>query len=1022
MAPFERRRTLPDLVIPSLPSLLRLALAPLLLLWAALSHGAALPPIAMHHTAWTARDGVPPFVIALAQTEDGWLWLASSVGLYRFDGMRFERYMPPDGALPSINATALRAAPDNGLWVGYRFGGISLLRKGRTVRHYGTADGLPAVTVWDVLQDGTGTAWAATGMGLYRLHGERWEAPSEAWAAPKGNTTGMVADRLGTLWVQTTDATYKLPHGAQRFEKLPGDLGRGQPVMAPDGSVWAGDQKRMQVVMLKAPDGRRAIRHLPVAIANSFMGEIARDGSFWLSSREGIARMRADGTHTELSGRGQGLSGGVVITTMQDREGNMWISTTGGIDRFRPNKLSQATLPVYLGEARAIAPGADGAVHIDRYTLPAGATQAVGVPPGPALPEERNLTTLYRDPAGVLWGAGLHELWRMEGGKRVDVARPPGADGATVYAMTMDRSGALWVAFRKVGLQRLVDGAWELPALKFGVEPAGVVALHADGEGRIWFGHNNNRLSLLEDGKLRSWGAADGLQLGAVRQIVVNGRQVLAGGSGGIAALTAGRIVPILGAGGEDFVGTTGMQLLPDGQLWLNSGMGIFAIPAAELRRALADRTYRVAFERFDHQDGLRGGAPQVSAAPSLVRASDGKLWFTTTEGVFWIDPARIARNPLPPPVEVLSLDVNGRKWLPQDGLALPPRIDNLRIDYTALSLTMPDRARFRYRLLGIDEDWQPAGARRAAFYNHLPPGQYRFQLTAANSDGLWNEHGTELAFSVAPTLTQTAWFRALAAVLAALVLFLLYRLRLHRMAGRIRHRLEERLAERERIARELHDTLLQSVHGLILHFQAVAMRMPPQEPTRALMESALQRADEVLVEGRDRVRDLRSAAGDAPALAENLCALAESLAPDGSPAFHVEVEGTAQALHPLVAEEVFAIAREAMVNAVRHAGAREVNVTVSYDSSGFRLQVHDNGMGIERAVVDAGGRSGHWGLAGMQERADKIHAKLHLRTREGEGTEWLLTLPAALAYLPQPRRPRWRFWQGGDDNTEQAA
>ncbi|MET0543285.1 MAG: triple tyrosine motif-containing protein [Variovorax sp.] len=315
----------------------------------------------------------------------------------------------------------------------------------------------------------------------------------------------------------------------------------------------------------------------------------------------------------------------------------------------------------------------------------------------------------------------------------------------------------------------------------------------------------------------------------------------------------------------------------------------------------------------------------------------------------------------------------------------------------------------FKYRLAGLETEWQDGGNQREATYTNLGPNRYRFQVIAANQDGIWNEEGSSIAFTIAPAWYQTAWFHALCALAAALLLFTLYRLRLRQVSAQIRGRLEARLAERERIARELHDTLLQGIQGLILRFQVATDRIPSGEPARELMEKSLDRADRLLAESRDKVKDLRSCASEAQTLDQALAIEGVHFAELHPAGFRISVLGSARELHPLVHEEGLLIGREALGNAFLHARAADIEIELTYADDALRLRVRDDGEGIGHDVLAAGGRPGHFGLIGMRERALKLGAHLDVWSKPGAGTEVELRVPAAVAY-PRVARPA-RAW-----------
>ena len=439
---------------------------------------------------------------------------------------------------------------------------------------------------------------------------------------------------------------------------------------------------------------------------------------------------------------------------------------------------------------------------------------------------------------------------------------------------------------------------------------------------------------------------------------------------------------------------------------------GVIHIPAGQLALAQEDASYQVKHDLFDFLDGLPGTPAQFRPIPSAVLGSDGRIWLATTSGVVSVEPNRIQRNPLPAPVSIRQLKANGNSYASWETPTLQPHTESVQIDYTGLSLSIPERVRFRYRLEGVDNDWQEAGGRREAFYTRLGPGKYRFQVIAANNDGIWNEEGDSLEFSIAPAFYQTSWVVILCVAAFLLLLYLLYMLRLKQLASHIRSRLHERHLERERIARELHDTLLQGIQGLILRFQAVTESIPVQEPARAAMERALDRADQVLVEGRDRVLELRAASTYSGDLEQVFTQLGEDLRQDQAVAFRVSSQGAPQSLDPIVRDEIFRIGREALFNACRHANASLIEVEILQNRDELRLRFLDDGRGVDAKVMEAGGKPGHWGFSGMRERAERIGGRLSIWSRSGSGTEVELRLPAASAYRPCLKQSRWKWWR----------
>jgi signal transduction histidine kinase len=620
-------------------------------------------------------------------------------------------------------------------------------------------------------------------------------------------------------------------------------------------------------------------------------------------------------------------------------------------------------------------------------------------------------TAGYRDPDGGVWFAGPSGLGHLEKGRFVTIPLPEQARGLDVQAVARDRSGSMWVSVVRKGVFCFSDGQWSVPEA-VPREPAIVVT--AEVKGPLWFGYPGNRIVRLEGRAVKLFDSTYGLNVGNVTAIYAQGKQVWVGGELGFARFDGTRFVPVVGASGNPFTGISGIVGTNSGDLWLNAIGGIAHVPAREVERMIREPRYRVRYETFDSLDGVSGSPLQLRPLPSALETTDGRVWFVMSDGLVWIDPTHLIRNALAPPVTIWSISSAGKLYpnVAAD-LRLPIHTTSLQIDYTAGSLTIPERVHFRYKLDGSDREWQDVGNRREALYTNLGPGRYTFRVVASNNDGVWNNTGAVTNFTITPAFYQTKWFYSLCTLVCLGILFVLYKFRVQQVTAQVRGRLEARLAERERIARELHDTLLQGVQGLIWRFQAVAERIPKQEPSRDLMEQALERADQVLGESRDRVKDLRASGSDVAELPLALAAEGEQLAFAHPTQFRASVEGARRDLHPIVQEEVLLIAREALCNAFRHAGAHHIEAEVSYTEAVLQVRIRDDGQGISAEVLHAGGRTGHFGLLGMRERATKIRAQLTVWSKPAAGTEIDLRVPADVAYRRWQNTPRrTRSWR----------
>jgi signal transduction histidine kinase len=459
----------------------------------------------------------------------------------------------------------------------------------------------------------------------------------------------------------------------------------------------------------------------------------------------------------------------------------------------------------------------------------------------------------------------------------------------------------------------------------------------------------------------------------------------------------------------QALAGITGMLLRADGDLWLNGSRGLVRIPAAAWRAFLqAPSTTIGTYELFDAVDGYPGIAQFRAGQSSLVETRDGRLWLAGTEGAAWIAPQHLPRNRVAPPVHILGVTAGGRSLDAGAPLNLPAGTQDLQIAYTAPSFTMPERVRFRYRLEGVDDGWRDAGTRRTAYYTRLGPGRYRFVVSAANEDGVWNDKGASIDVAIAPTFVQGTPFKALCGAALVAAAWLLYRLRLRRATRQLRRMLQERAGERERIARTLHDTLMQSVQALLMLFEHARDRLPDDCPDRPLLDRTLDQARRALREGRDELTALRGAGAPAQDLVGALAPLGHILGEQFGVRFTVQVDGQHRPLCRDVAQEACFIAREALQNAFRHARATLVTLEVAYGADVFALRVCDDGRGITQPPP-----AGHWGLAGMRERAAAIGARLDIgpgcASPAAGGTLVALAVPASQAYEPPARRPWWR-------------
>jgi signal transduction histidine kinase/ligand-binding sensor domain-containing protein len=994
------------------------ALAFLLLSGTAQALDPTLSITQLHHDAWTGKDGMPGDVWEMTQDTGGFMWFATPSGLYRFDGVRFERIRSLGGQplLSNVIAT-VRAFPDGSLWIGYQYGGISLYRDGR-VRHYTEADGLAPGGVGSIVADERGRAWASTTKGLFVLDGARWHRIGAEQGLP-GMPEGLRRDPSGRLWVNTENELLYRDPGADRF--VPAGLaGQRFNIMAdPAGRVWVWYMDHVERLpeRLTTPPRPRDWWMTSYSLDAIF----DRDGNLWFAGCDDVCRVRPDAlAHVDAWHQGSdaadqapsGVTTGKALSVFEDREGNIWVGTRRGVDRFRQNRVVAMGLPA---GSFNVSFALDDTGHMwtrAQYAHRTGLWRR-----GPAGLEEQPETdvgSLATAADGALLVGRRGYIERRKGGAVTRIPfpddAPQAARGAGVRTMLDDGAG-LWASFAFGRLYRWADGRWH-PAHEYGMPDTPSISMTRGTNGALWFGYRNSEVLALRDGKVDRYGPAQGLGVGVIGNVYDAGGVVLAGGDNGLAMLADGRFRPVRLADPQAAAGITGMLLDAVGDLWLNGSLGLVRIPAARWRAFLAAPAGIIdGYDLFDAIDGYPGVAQFRANQSSLLKTPDGRLWLHGSDGAAWLDPARLPRNRLAPPVHITGLGANGHNLPAGRSVALPSGTQDLQIAYTAPSFTMPERVRFRYRLEGVDDDWRDAGARRTAYYTRLGPGRYRFVVSAANEDGVWNPAGAALDVTIAPTFIQSTPFKALCAALAVAGAWLLYRLRLRRATLQLRRMLQERAGERERIARTLHDTLMQSVQALLMLFEHARGRLPHDCPDLPLIDRTLDQARSALREGRDELSALRGAASPAVDLVGALVPLGHILGEQFGVRFDVRVIGQRRPLCRDVAQEACFIAREALQNAFRHARAASVTLEVDYGEQAFELRVRDDGRGITEAA-----RPGHWGLAGMRERAAAIGARLDIGPGAGAGGGTLVALavPAGQAYEQTPRLPWWRRRAGG--------
>ena len=982
------------------------------------------------YTFWSEKDGAPSDIGSLAQTNDGYLWIGSTRGLFRFDGVKFEEFQPPAGVqLPSHSIYSLMATPDGGLWIAFEPNGLGFLKDG-SLTVFARPGDLPDSPVHCFARDNDGRIWAGTETGLVYRQGDRWISAAREWNISPEMIRYLFVDREGTLWVATVDRVVYLKRGSRRFE-LGGPIGSAVTTLAqaPNGRVWLADDGSFEARPVPI-EGHSSVSTVPLIAADGLRELLFdKDGALWITRMDsGIVRIRdpaklgprkygPQDRELESFGQKDGFPAGYANKLLEDREGNLWVGCSNGLIRFRHNQVVPVSLPQRYIRLTLMA-GAQGDLWVgtnsDKPLLRIGGESLVPEGGGSLV------SSVLRDANGDIWWGSRAGIWRQNGTalKFFPLSKNAAAQAMWDLMPGEDNRG-LWVKLGDDGLVRFDRGAWDLHDWPRGVPRVGGTfkygpsASFRDSFGRFWLGYTSGQIFVVDDGRATEYSEKDGLDLGRIKVIRGRAGHLWAGGELGLEFFSNGRFWKIRAADGTPFGAVSGIIDTPDAGLWLNEMSGIVQIPPEEVRHVLADPNHSVSCRRFDYLDGLPG-SPQMSVTNSTAaRTTDGRLWFATDNGLARIDPTRMTKNEIPPPVSIEFIANEGRRKPMSSSIRFAAGTRSVEIGYAGLSLSMPERVRFRYRLLGVDTEWQDVGTRRQAYYQNLGPGSYRFQVVACNNDGVWSDSGAFLVFSIEPSFYQTSWFRLLCVVAFAALLWAFYRLRLHQIQRKFAAGLEAHVEERLRIARELHDTLLQSFQGVAFQLQAARkLQLRKAENAGAALDEAIQATEEAIEEGRSAIQDLRPEPAAQRNLPELLNAVGRELAAahelnGHASSYRVVVEGKQKDLSPMLQDEVYRISREVIRNAFAHAAASHIEVEIRYDQDQLRLRVRDDGKGIDPKVL-AGGQPGHFGIPGMRERAQRIGARLDFWSEVGAGTEVELTVPASMAY--QKRRDGRRF------------
>lgn len=940
------------------------------------------------HRIWQMQQGLPEATIySIGQTTDGFLWLGTQRGLVRFDGVRFTPIRDPGTSLETLWVRDVLADSENGLWLATDGAGLLHFKDG-AVTKFPSPEGTPISGIHGLLLDRNGTLWAADDRGILSVHGGQTTRYGVEQGLLLANPRALCQTRDGRILVGGDGPALAVWNGI-RFEQLtltslPPSSSVRALLSTSDGAIWIASTSGL--VRLK--DNLEQRFTTAEGLPNDWVDCLSSsgDGSLYAGTRNGFVRVRDDGIET--FGTREGLSQSTVYSLFQDREGSLWIGTKHGLNQL-----------------------------MDRRTLPFTTSEGLA---------SNDTGPVFQDGVGDVWIGTLDAgLSRFDGQHFSTVDARQGLTNNAVYSLAADGKGGLYVG-TAAGLDHLTDGKVDATyTMAAGLPSNAILCLLRDSKGNLWAGTSDG-LARLEEGKFVQ---ADPALHAAILTLCERDHQVIAATSGGgLYTVTPTGMQPIAlsGAGESDidalfedsdgllWIGSRGggLRMLdgaktytfsvhdglydddifgiaggPLGNLWFACSKGIFSVNRADLKKFAHGELKTLTSTPFSPLEGLRTIECRPGVQPATYATRDGNVWFSTIRGALMIDAAHVQRKLLPVPVVVEDVIVDGTSRPPAELVQLPPGQSNVDFRYTALSFIVPTRITFRYQLEGFDHDWVDAGTRREAFYTNLRPGTYRFRVMAQNIDNNWSEIAAPVAITLLPHFYQRGWFLPLCVALLLWAGWFVYRQRV----SRIRQRLDAVLTERSRIARELHDTLMQGFSGITMEMQALSARLP-ETPERGELNDIIRDAGTCLREARQSIAGLRTTRDSGSGLAASIEQHARQMTEAKDVRLKLKLDGNPASLPPNVEYNLLRIAQEAVTNSVKHANARTIEVSLDSTPQVLALSVRDDGTGIING--NGNGQPGHYGLIGMRERAAQIGAAITIDSEAGRGTLVSVLLP----------------------------
>jgi ligand-binding sensor domain-containing protein/signal transduction histidine kinase len=948
--------------------------------------------------AWQTETGLPQNTVhSVAQTPDGYIWVATEEGLARFDGAGFrvfDKQNTPE--LRSNDVRALLATRGGELWA-CTGAGVARLHEGAWSL-YTTAQGLASDDVLYAYESRDGAIWLATSSGLSRFREGAFSNFTSREGLAGDSAQVVFEDMDGALWVGTDEGLSRL--SGERFEGVAAgqELTHvGVTALAQDsnGRLWLGTPEGL----IAYEGGVSRFYTTRDGLPNDRVISLStdREGSLWVGTAAGLTRFR-EGSFSSFTAADDALARGIILSIFEDAEGSLWVGTeSGGLHQLGDKKFTTYTTREGLSNDVVKAIYEDGAGNVWVGTYGGGLD----------LLRDGRITTyttkdglvsdivlaLYGDREGNLWVGTPDGLCRFRNGKFDTYTSADGLPNDFVRSIYSDSKGDLWVGTRG-GLARMRGGEFETFTTRDGLPNDFVGTIYEDTRGRLWVGTLGG-LGVYESGRFHSYTTRDGLSDNVVISLYGDeqGRLWVGTNGGGLNLLEGERFHVFTTRDG--LPNDTVYRILGDegGRLWMSCNKGVFSLTVSELEDFASGRAHALNPVVYGTADGMQTRECSGGGHPSAWRDREGRMWFSTIKGVAMIDPRGVARNERPPPVvveqalfdgEPAASDASGSR------AELPPGTSRFDFHYAGLSFVAPEKVRYRYKLEGFDKDWVEGGDRRAAYYTSLAAGDYRFLVIASNNDGVWSTTPAVFAFTLRPHFYRTYWFYTLCVAGLALLAWQLYALRLRQ----VRARFAAVLQERNRIARELHDNLAQEILGVSVQLEIVTRLLNSSpETARTHLDRARSLVRSSMAEARRYVWDLRSQSLDDRDLPAALSEMTRRLTAESGVHTQFEVGGTLRPLPKQIENNLLRIGQEAVNNAVRHARAENISVRLVFDATSVRLNVKDDGLGFD-PDAQGNGAGGHFGLVGMRERAREMGGDVRVGSSPGEGCEVEVNVP----------------------------